>query len=116
MKLRLKEARQRSGLKQNELAAMIHVSRQAYSLYERGERRPGWETMIALAKALNVTTDFLLGLTEDPNPALTLDPREQEFVRTYHRLDERGKDMIDITLREQSRYSTVTENDEDQSS
>ncbi len=115
MRLRLKEARLRSSLKQNELADLIHVSRQAYSLYERGKRRPSWETMIALAKALNVSTDFLLGLSEDPNPSLKLDPREQEIVRTYHRLDERGKGMIDITLQEQSRYIVSAEDGGNQS-
>ena len=71
--------------------------------------------MIALAKALNVSTDFLLGLSEDPNPSLKLDPREQEIVRTYHRLDERGKDMIDITLQEQSRYIVSAEDGGNQS-
>ncbi len=114
MQLRLKEARQRSGMKQNELADLIHVSRQAYSLYERGKRRPGWETMIALSKALNVSTDFLLGLSDDPGPAFSLDPREQKIVRAYHKLDERGKDMIDITLQEQSRYIVPFESGKDQ--
>ena len=62
MKLRLKEASQRKGLKQIELAELIHITRQGYSLYERGERRPDLETMIALAQALEVSTDYLLGL------------------------------------------------------
>lgn len=104
MYLRLKEARQRKGLLQNELAELIHVSRQAYSLYERGRRRPNWETMIAMAKALDVSTDYLLGLSDEPAPALALDHREQEFVRAYHNLDERGKNMVDVTMREQTRY------------
>ena len=105
MHLRLKEARQRKGLLQHELAELVHVSRQAYSLYERGLRRPNWETMIAMAIALDVSTDYLLGLCDEPAPRIALDPREQEIIRTYQKLDERGKDMIDITLREQSRYA-----------
>ena len=104
MNLRLKDARQRKGLSQNDLADTIHVSRQAYSLYERGLRRPNWETMIDMAKVLEVSVDYLLGMTEDPCPPVPMDTREREVVRAYHLLDERGKDMIDITLKEQSRY------------
>ena len=65
--------------------------------------------MIVLAKALDVSVDYLLGLTEDSFPAVRLDAREREIVRTYHMLDERGKDMIDITLKEQSRYASLPE-------
>ena len=107
MNLRLKEARLRKGLSQNELADLAHITRQAYSLYERDLRRPNWETMIVLAKALGVTVDYLLGLTEDPFPAIPMDIRDREMVRAYHLLDERGKDMIDITLKEQSRYAAA---------
>ena len=107
MNLRLKEARLQQGLSQSELADLAHVSRQAYSLYERGLRRPNWETMIVLVKALGVSTDYLLGLTEDPFPALPMDTREREILKTYHLLDERGKEMIDITLKEQSRYASL---------
>ena len=109
MNLRLKEARRQKGLSQRELADLAHVSRQAYSLYERNLRRPTWETMIILAKALGVSVDYLLGLTADPFPAVPMDAREREIVRTYHLLDERGKDMIDITLKEQSRYVSLPE-------
>ena len=65
MNLRLKEARRRKGLSQSELAELAHVSRQAYSLYERDLRRPNWETMAVFAKALGVSVDYLLGLTDD---------------------------------------------------
>ena len=107
MNLRLKEARRQKGLSQSELADLAHVSRQAYSLYERDLRRPNWETMIILAKALDVSVDYLLGLTEDPFPAVRMDAREREIIKTYHMLDERGKEMIDITLKEQSRYASL---------
>ena len=109
MYLRLKEARQRKDLGQNDLADLVHVSRQAYSLYERGLRRPNWETMIALAGVLDVSVDYLLGLTEDPGPAAPLDVREREVIKAYHMLDQRGKNMIDVTLKEQIRYVTAPE-------
>ena len=109
MNLRLKEARQQKGLSQSELADLAHVSRQAYSLYERDLRRPNWETMIVLAKALGVSVDYLLGLSEDPFPSVTLDAREREVIRTYHLLDERGKETVNSILKEQVRYGSSPE-------
>ena len=105
MNLRLKEARERKGLLQNELADLIHVSRQAYSLYEKGDRHPSWDTVIVLVKVLGVSADYLLGLTDDPSPARPLDPTEQAVVDAYKLLDERGRSTVDITLNEQVRYS-----------
>ena len=104
MNLRLSNARKRKGLTQDELSALVHVSRQAYSLYEKGSRHPSLETVAAIAQILDVSSDYLLGLTDDPYPAITLDPHGREMLQTYQSLDERGRNMIDVTLKEQSRY------------
>ena len=110
MNLRLQEARERKRLSQKALADLAHVSPQAYSMYERDLRRPDWETMILLARVLGVSVDYLLGLTEDPFPPIPMDPREREIARSYHMLDERGKQTIDVTMKEQIRYITSAEN------
>jgi len=59
---RLKRAREASGHSLRELEAAIHsqVSAQAIGKYERNEMMPGSSVLIALAKALNVSQDFLL--------------------------------------------------------
>ena len=63
---RLKEARNQKGLKQREVAAYLQMSTHSYQNYEIGERRPNYETLVALAVYLDVTTDYLLGLSDTP--------------------------------------------------
>lgn len=35
--------------------------------YESGTARPSYEVLVKLAKALNCSTDYLLGITDNPN-------------------------------------------------
>lgn len=39
----------------------------AYQHYEGGGRRPDYETLVSIADYLDVTTDYLLGRTDEPN-------------------------------------------------
>ena len=60
---RLKGIRKTLGLTQKQLGALIRVSPDVYSVYERGERRDlPIHMIIRLAKALNMSSDQLLGL------------------------------------------------------
>ncbi len=60
---RLKGLRKNLGLTQKQLGALIRVSPEVFSLYERGERRDiPIHMIIRLAKALNMSSDQLLGL------------------------------------------------------
>ena len=38
----------------------------AYQYYEGGRRRPDFETLVALADLLEVSTDYLLGRVDTP--------------------------------------------------
>lgn len=57
---RLRKMRQLLGLTQAELADKIGMSKQAITLYETGRREAGYKNLVALSRALNVTTDWLL--------------------------------------------------------
>ena len=60
---RLKRIRKNIGLTQKQLGALIRVSPEVFSLYERGERRDiPIHMIIRLAKALDMSSDQLLGL------------------------------------------------------
>lgn len=54
---RLREVRATAGLTQKELAERIGVTIDGLAKLERGERKPGWETVVALCDALNVSCD-----------------------------------------------------------
>ena len=58
---RLRLFRKALGIKQAELAARLNVSPQAIAVYETGKREPNLKNLIALARALNTSTDSLLG-------------------------------------------------------
>lgn len=65
----LKYLRSQYNLGQKELAAALHCSVPAVSSYETGRNEPNLNMLIAMARFYGVSTDFLLGLTDLPNPA-----------------------------------------------
>lgn len=60
---RIREARTRLGMTQNDIAGSLQVSPQAVSKWERGENAPDIVLLPALAILLGITTDRLLGTT-----------------------------------------------------
>lgn len=62
----LKEARELKGYKQREMAEQLGIKLRSYQQYEGGQRRPDYETLVAIADYLDVTTDHLLGRTDVP--------------------------------------------------
>lgn len=63
---RLRKARRRKKLKQREVAEHLGAALRSYQNYEGGQRRPDFETLVVMADYLEVTTDYLLGRTEEP--------------------------------------------------
>ena len=57
---RIAALRREAGLSQAELAARLGVSPSAMGMYEQGRREPSAQLLVALARELGVTTDFLL--------------------------------------------------------
>ena len=55
---RLVEARTVRGYTQDALASIVGVSNRAISFYEKGNRKPSWDTLSKLAKELNVPVHF----------------------------------------------------------
>ncbi len=51
---------------QADIAEILGISRQHYSLYERGERELPMHLFIVLAKYYNVSLDYLAGLVDTP--------------------------------------------------
>ena len=57
---RIKTARERAGLTQEDLAAELEMSPTHISVLERGVKAPKLETLVKIANALHVSTDTLL--------------------------------------------------------
>jgi transcriptional regulator with XRE-family HTH domain len=64
---RLQALRNKIGLTQEEFAKKFQISKSAVGMYERDEREPSFELVKRFADFFGVTTDYLLGRTDDPN-------------------------------------------------
>ena len=60
---RIRDLREDADLKQKDLAQILDVSIQQYSLYERGDREIPFHHVITLAKYYDVSIDYIAGLT-----------------------------------------------------
>ena len=65
---RLKELRLEEDMKQLDLGKILEVSSSTIGMYEQGRRFPDQETLLKIANFFDVTTDYLLGRTDERNP------------------------------------------------
>ena len=61
----LKEYRAKIGVNQQELGAMVHVSRQTISLIERGDYSPSVTLAIKLARVFDIKVEDIFDYTDD---------------------------------------------------
>ena len=64
---RIKQIRKQLGKTQSEIADVLFITQQQYSLYESGKREIPVSYLRILSKFYGVTTDYLLGLTDKKN-------------------------------------------------
>ncbi|HEM3612998.1 TPA: helix-turn-helix transcriptional regulator [Streptococcus suis] len=62
---RLKLLRKQKQLTQKELAEQICIKQNSYSDWETGKNEPSLENIVKLAKILDTTIDFLLGVDRE---------------------------------------------------
>ena len=63
--VRLQEIRQERGFSRKEIATILEITPRAYQYYEEGKREPDFDKLVTLAKHLKVSSDYLLGLSND---------------------------------------------------
>ena len=64
--MRLKEIRKSKGISQLKLAMDLNTNQNTISRYETGEREPGIDELIKIADYFNVSVDYLIGRTDNP--------------------------------------------------
>ena len=86
---KMQKLRKQKNWSQETLAEKLGVSRQAVSLWERGESMPEIDKLIPLARLFGVTADYLLDdtqetLGEKPQPTvLHQRPENPHFVQAF---------------------------------
>lgn len=107
---RLKSLRESTGMSARKFAESIGMKYTTYYGYETGAREPGSEFLTQIADYFEVTTDYILCRTNDPNQevGVQLTDAEKEAIKKYRALDERGKEIVSTVL--EIEYRHVTQN------
>lgn len=69
MRNRISELRQQNNLTQKELAKKLNINHSVLSRIETCERPMKDDELLKIADFFNVSTDYLLGRSSDPNPS-----------------------------------------------
>lgn len=87
---RLREIRERRNLTQDDLNNRLGFGGTQVYRYETGKADPSPEVLVRLARELEVTTDWLLGLVDAPGEHLQeedLAPDERKLLSAFRRGD-----------------------------
>lgn len=67
---RIRDLREDHDLTQRQLSVTLNITQPQYCLYEQGYRDIPTDILIALAEIYQTSTDYILGLTNNPNKPL----------------------------------------------
>lgn len=65
---RLKDLREDNDCTQTDIAKLLFITQQQYSLYEKGYRDIPTSALITLADFYKTSVDYILGRTDDSSP------------------------------------------------
>lgn len=91
---KLKILRENADLTQKKVAKDLNIGRTTYAMYEQGNNEPNHEMLRQIAQYYNVSTDYLLDLTDDYIPTnefeflkkldhMSIDELNEEYNFTY---------------------------------
>ncbi len=100
---RIRALREGTGKSARKFAEEIGIKYTTYYGYETGSREPGSDTLVALAKYYNVTTDYILGIEKTPVPAEADTGEKVDAMEVYRALIamgyvKEGEDLTDSDL------------------
>ena len=98
---RLKLLRKELKKTQSDLANILGITVSAYGNYELGQREPNNANLVKLARYFNVSTDYLLGLSDERNTqqpiqqqSSSLTARESELLSVFNSLSPSGQGRV----------------------
>lgn len=93
---RLRELRKEKNLAQKKVADAVGISQQTLSRYEKNISIVPVDALIRLARYYNVTTDYLLEVSQIKNERKSLSDKKkkQEFFSVYKTLSRKNKELL----------------------
>jgi transcriptional regulator with XRE-family HTH domain len=102
----LKKVRETTRLSQSQLAELLSVSQQTVGSWEVNRTSPPPETIVQISNVLNVSTDYLLGISNVPNKPLMQQKEKLEedsdikaVTGDYKKLSPEDKYFFKVMLR-----------------
>ena len=89
---RIREARTKKGLTQQDLAKILNVKQNTISNWESERSTPNKDSLLKMAEVLEVSVDYLLG--GDTDAQNKTDSLESEFSRIFDGLTTENKEKV----------------------
>ncbi len=95
----IKLLRSISGLTQEQISELLHMSRSCYCNMEAGKKVPDFESIYVLSRFYNISLDYILAfdIAEQMLSLLQMDRQETEalhFIESYLKLSHGAKEQI----------------------
>ena len=82
--IRLENLIQEKNITQKQLSAELHIAPTTVNGYVNNYREPDFDTLVRLAQYFDVSSDYLLGLSDEKKPSPTsLSPAENTLIHLY---------------------------------
>ena len=94
LRQRIKNLIEDNDTTQKKLAERFHVSESTMSTYMTGKYRMPSCCLKEFAEYFHVSTDYLYGLTDLPQPPMALSKGEQDMVRCFRTLSREQRELI----------------------
>lgn len=91
---RIKILQEEHRISGKEIAELLNVASNTVSGYVNDKSEMTFESLVALANLFQVTTDYLLGLTDDPSRPLVLSDTERGLVERFRALSREQKELL----------------------
>lgn len=86
----IKRLREKFQYSQCDLGRLLGVSKQAVSMYERGEREPNIAIILKLCEVFNTSPNVLFGFADQPRE----DGKDTELLKSLNELPDNEKELI----------------------
>jgi transcriptional regulator with XRE-family HTH domain len=97
---RIKKCRLENKFSQEELANKLNMKRSNVANYESGRVVPPGNALLEMSNIFNVTTDYLLGSTNDPYSNISLEDNDlKQIQRQRNRLTGKDRERLENMIK-----------------
>ena len=86
-------------VKQKKLAREFHITEAMFSNYLNGRNAMPVEVLVQIAQYFSITTDYLVGLSDNPVPPIHLSRPERDLVGAFRTLSKNQRELVWQTVR-----------------